>query len=468
MFIKITSLFFLFFISFEISYAHVSERALTLLLPTEYYIPAGISVLVLTILITYITPKSFIGFLFKPLEIKSIRFSSYLSDYYINILRILISLLSFLFLIFLVILGFIGSRDPLANPLSIFIWSIWFLIMPLVQIIFGNIWTFLNPWYGIGWIVFKNRSIFKLENNISFIFPSISFLLFSLFMLVDISPDDPDRLANVVCFYFLLNFIFIWLFGMSWLDKGECFSVFFNLLSKLSWLWFRDGKTYLGFFGSQLNSISYFPPLIVIFLTIILATLSFDGLNETFFWFKVIDINPLEFHGRSSVILENSLGLLTFALLLFFIFLFTIYLGHKFINEDVKFKNIIGINALALLPIAVAYHIAHYLTTFLVNVQYFYKIVSDPFNNGSNYLGTSDFHVTTSFFNSIETVRVIWLIQAFSIVFGHVIAVLLAHSISEKYLKLKSSILISQFPISIFMIFYTFLGLWILSTPTVG
>ena len=141
---------------------------------------------------------------------------------------------------------------------------------------------------------------------------------------------------------------------------------------------------------------------------------------------------------------------------------------HKFINEDVKFINIIGINAVALLPIAVAYHISHYLTTFLVNVQYFYKVISDPFNNGSNYFGTNDFHVTTSFFNSIETVRLIWLIQAFSIVFGHVVAVLLAHSISEKYLKSKSSILISQFPISIFMICYTFLGLWILSTPTVG
>jgi hypothetical protein len=144
-------------------------------------------------------------------------------------------------------------------------------------------------------------------------------------MLVDIAPDDPDRLANIVCIYFLLNFIFMWLFGMSWLDKGECFSVFFNMLSKLSWLWFREGKAHLGFFGSQLNYSSYFPPLTVMFLTIILATLSFDGLNETFFWFIVIDINPLEFHGRSSVILENSLGLLTFAFLLFLIFLFTIY-----------------------------------------------------------------------------------------------------------------------------------------------
>ena len=53
------------------------------------------------------------------------------------------------------------------------------------------------------------------------------------------------------------------------------------------------------------------------FLITILATLSFDGLNETFFWFIVIDINPLESSRKSSVILENSIGLLTFVLLLF-------------------------------------------------------------------------------------------------------------------------------------------------------
>ena len=38
----------------------------------------------------------------------------------------------------------------------------------------------------------------------------------------------------------------------------------------------------------------------------------------------------------------------------------------------------------------------------------------------------------------------------------------------NEYLKSKSSLLISQFPISIFMICYTFLGLWILSTPSLG
>ena len=449
------------------AFAHVSERALILLLPTEFYIPAGIAVLILTILIAYLTPVSFITSLFLSYKFK-VNIHNYISVKAIEDLKILISCISLIFLITLIIFGYIGSRDPLANPLSLFIWSVWFMVMPVIQIIFGNVWAFLNPWYGFGRLFFKNKILFKLDQNYSLVFSSIGFLLFSLFMLVDIAPDDPDRLANIVTIYLLVNFIFMKIFGVDWLKNGECFTSFYRLLSKLSWIWIKEGKIYVGFFGSQLKEINTFPPMSVLFLSIILATLSFDGLNETFLWFKIINVNPLEFYGRSSVVLENSSGLIFFAILLFLIFSITIFLGHKFINEKVTFKNIIGINSIALLPIALAYHIAHYLTSFLVNIQYSYKVASDPLNNGMDLLNLGDFNVTTSFFNTIETVKLIWFIQAAAIVIGHVIAVLLAHSICEGYLKTKSSILISQLPISIFMIGYTFLGLWILSTPTVG
>ena len=449
------------------AFAHVSERALILLLPTEFYIPAGIAVLILTILIAYLTPVSFITSLFLTYKFK-VNIHNYISVKAIEDLKILISCISLIFLITLIIFGYIGSRDPLANPLSLFIWSVWFMVMPVIQIIFGNVWAFLNPWYGFGRLFFKNKILFKLDQNYSLVFSSFGFLLFSLFMLVDIAPDDPDRLANIVTIYLLVNFIFMKIFGVDWLKNGECFTSFYRLLSKLSWIWIKEGKIYVGFFGSQLKNINTFPPMSVLFLSIILATLSFDGLNETFLWFKIINVNPLEFYGRSSVVLENSSGLIFFAILLFLIFSITIFLGHKFINEKVTFKNIIGINSIALLPIALAYHIAHYLTSFLVNIQYSYKVASDPLNNGMDLLNLGDFNVTTSFFNTIETVKLIWFIQAAAIVIGHVIAVLLAHSICEGYLKTKSSILISQFPISIFMIGYTFLGLWILSTPTVG
>ena len=369
------------------AFAHVSERALILLLPTEFYIPAGIAVLILTILIAYLTPVSFITSLFLSYKFK-VNIHNYISVKAKEDLKILISCISLIFLITLIIFGYIGSRDPLANPLSLFIWSVWFMVMPVIQIIFGNVWAFLNPWYGFGRLFFKNKILFKLDQNYSLVFSSVGFLLFSLFMLVDIAPDDPDRLANIVTIYLLVNFIFMKIFGVDWLKNGECFTSFYRLLSKLSWIWIKEGKIYVGFFGSQLKDINTFPPMSVLFLSIILATLSFDGLNETFLWFKIINVNPLEFYGRSSVVLENSSGLIFFAILLFLIFSITIFLGHKFINEKVTFKNIIGINSIALLPIALAYHIAHYLTSFLVNIQYSYKVASDPLNNGMDIIIT--------------------------------------------------------------------------------
>ena len=449
-------------------FAHVSERALILLLPTEFYIPAGISVLILTILIAYLTPISFITSIFKPLKFKIFIFLNSISDKNIKTLKVFTSSLSFILLVLLIYLGFKGPRDPLGNPLPLFIWTVWFMGMPVIQILLGNVWSFFNPWYGPGILLFNERKIIELEKNYALIVSSFGFLLFALFMLVDLAPDDPDRLAKFVSLYWIINFIFLRVFGFVWIEKAECFTVFYNLLSKMSFIWIKGENIYIGLFGAQLRNIKYFPPLLVLFLSIILATLSFDGLNETFLWFKIIDVNPLEFYGRSSVVMENTLGLTIFALFLFIVFSVTIYLGHVFIEEEVSFTKIIGINSIALLPIALAYHIAHYLTSFIVNIQYVYKISSDPFNNGSDYLNLGNFNITTSFFNTIDTVKIIWFVQASSIVFGHVLAVLLAHSICESYLKSKRSILISQFPISIFMVAYTFLGLWILSTPTVG
>ena len=449
--------------SSESAQAHVSERAMVLLLPTEFYIPAGLFVLILTIFISYITPLSFITSMFKPIQLGSIPFIQRNQE----VFKITISSSSFLFLILLIFAGINGSRDPLDNPLPLFIWTIWFMGMPIIQILFGNIWSFLNPWYGPAKIIFNNKYFFKLPKSLTFLPSSIGFFLFALLLLVDIAPDDPDRLAIIISLYWLINFFFIRIFGNEWLRNSECFTVFYLLLSKMSCLWIKDDRLFLGLFGSQLRTIKFMPAPSVFFLSLILATLSFDGLNETFWWFSVIDVNPLEFYGRSSVIAENTIGLIIFSLLLLITFSSVIYIGHWLTSEKIKFLDIIGINSISLLPIAIGYHIAHYLTSFIVNIQYALKVSTDPFSIGADYLNLGTFNVTTSFFNTIDTVKLIWFIQAGSIVTGHILAVLLAHAICENYLKSKKSVLISQFPVSIFMIGYTFLGLWILSSPTI-
>ena len=49
--------------------------------------------------------------------------------------------------------------------------------------------------------------------------------------------------------------------------------------------------------------------------------------------------------------------------------------------------------AFTLVPIAIGYHLAHYLTFLLVQGQYIIPLVSDPFGNGWNLFGTAGYRV---------------------------------------------------------------------------
>ena len=62
--------------------------------------------------------------------------------------------------------------------------------------------------------------------------------------------------------------------------------------------------------GAQILAMPPLAPSAAAFVTLVLATLSFDGLRETLRWLALIGVNPLDFPGRSAVQGANTLGLL--------------------------------------------------------------------------------------------------------------------------------------------------------------
>src|SRR5205823_12829663 len=70
------------------------------------------------------------------------------------------------------------------------------------------------------------------------------------------------------------------------------------------------------------------------------------------------------------------------------------------------------------------------------------------------------------FLTTYAGVRLIWNIEAATIVVGHVLAVTLAHAIALNTCGPKARR--AEFPIAIAMVAYTLFGLWLLSTPTAG
>ena len=79
--------------------------------------------------------------------------------------------------------------------------------------------------------------------------------------------------------------------------------------------------------------------------------------------------------------------------------------------------------ALTLVPIAIGYHVAHYLVFLLVQGQYIVPLLSDPFGRGWNLFGTAGYRVDIA----LAGARFAWYAAVVAIVTGHVAAVYLAH-----------------------------------------
>ena len=77
--------------------------------------------------------------------------------------------------------------------------------------------------------------------------------------------------------------------------------------------------------------------------------------------------------------------------------------------------------AVAILPIALGYHFAHYLISFLVQVQYLTATIADKLAGERNLFGLGGPTVTVGFLNSLESVRPILLTKVFAIILSHVL-----------------------------------------------
>ena len=436
------------------SFAHAAEQGFVLLLPTDIYITAGTLTVAASIILISVLSKSQTQRLNSPWGALGNQASS----------NSFISLLSTVVLFCILGVGVLGPRDPLANLLPLTIWIIWWIAFVAFLPVSGNLWRHFNPWSGLyKLIIGPSRPPLILPKKLGY-WPAVFVLVaFNGFAVADIAPNDPYRLALFVGGYWGFTFIGMLVFGdRAWLNQVECFSVFFQLISRISP--FHDGK--FGFPGWALlygTSPGYG---LAAFCVVMLGSGSFDGLHETFWWLGKIGINPLEFPGRSAVIATSWAGLIATNLALGLIFAISVWIGLKLAQSTkVTIKEALPLFALSLVPITFGYHLAHYLTSFLVGVQYAIVAFSDPLANGSDFFGVSDWRVTTGFLNEPSSVKLIWISQASAVVLSHVLAVILAHGAAVRLFDSKREVLLSQLALSILMIAYTVFGLWLLASP---
>ena len=451
------------------SLAHSAERGLVLLLPTGWYVAGGaLAVLASFLLLGWIPASRVIRAFDAQRRLCAWREPA----------GTWASMAGFVVLVLLLACGLYGSRDPLANPLPLVAWTGWWVGFTLVQALVGDLWRYLNPWRGPVRLARRVLGLraprLTLSERAGYSAAVVQFFAFAWFELVYIAPEDPARLAVAVALYWLVNFLAALVFGeKAWFERAEPFSVFFRLIGAMAPLQIRkkeDGRPglFLVVPGAALAARAVLPWSGVVFVLLTLSTVSYDGWARTFTWLAAIGVNPLEFPGRSALVMQNTLGLVGAALVLVAVFLLCTWPGHRLAGVREPFLAFAGRLVYSMIPISLMFHCAHYLTQVLVNGQYLVLALNDPLAAGWNLLGLDGVHVTTSFLNHLEPVIVIWGFQTAVIVAGHVVGIVMAHRIALDLCPDPAQAFRGQVFLAALMVMYTVFGLWLLSTPAIG
>jgi hypothetical protein len=151
----------------------------------------------------------------------------------------------------------------------------------------------------------------------------------------------------------------------------------------------------------------------------------------------------------------------TAALIGFILFVLVTFSGATLLAgrlSDSSRRTLPRLFAHSVIPIALGYVVAHYLTLFILEGQRTLIYLSDPLSNGANVFGTGLLAVNTGITNHSTTIAVI---QVLAVVCGHLLGVVSAHDRAVALFP-RNKALAGQIPLLVVMVGYTVGGLLLL------
>ncbi len=194
-------------------------------------------------------------------------------------------------------------------------------------------------------------------------------------------------------------------------------------------------------------------------LFVLLASTTLDNVRETVGW---TDFRNAVGLGAASDLLVDSVALLLFSLVFLLPFLTTVWASRRFIGAHVEFDEMGRRFGWSLIPIGVAYVLAHNAPLALTGWPLILRGLSDPFDLGWNLFGTAD--ALQGFFPSPALV---WILEIVIIVGGHILGVLAAHRNAVRLGRSHRAAVRSQYALTALMSVFTITTLWLLSQPLV-
>jgi hypothetical protein len=341
--------------------------------------------------------------------------------------------------------GLLGTQDPFRNLAPAFVWIAWWIGFTYLTALVGDLWSVLNPWK-----VIYPKGLLKLPPAVD-AWPAVALLLaFAWIEIVWEGNAVPANIAWLALGYSLLTWTGMFVFGReAWLKSGEVFTVYFGFIARLAPIeWRTNGELHLRAPAAGLLDPRPLSSSEAFFVIVMLAIVTFDGLRETPLW-AVSDA-----HWTAA----TTAGLLALP----FLFALVIF-GICALMNSAPAGELLRLFVPTLLPIALAYHVAHYLSYLLIAGQVVIPLASDPFGRGWNLFGTAHYQIAVG----IVGARFAWYTSIVVIVAGHVLAMYVAHRLALARFSERRTARRSQYPLAALMVAYTMLSLWILAQPIV-
>jgi hypothetical protein len=389
-------------------------------------------------------------------------------------LRIVLGALSFGLLVLVFAAAAFGENSVATNLAPTFVWVVfWLGLVPLV-ILFGNVWSVLNPWRAaadaVAWLAERAGMHWEPPLAIPERFGRwpATVLLF-LFVGLELAyPDSssPRTLAIAIGIYSWITWLGMAAVGRAqWLRYGEAFNVYFGLLARLSPFGVveRDGRrlAVVRVPGARLAMRDEVPGTLP-FVAVMLGSVAFDGFSRTTWWqeriFSIESELVLESERLSDLAVTgfNLVGLIGAIAIVALIYMLAVEGARLAAGERGSLaEEFLG----SLVPIALAYSVAHYFSLFVLQGQVTWRLISDPFGWGWDLFGTADYQPRLD----LLTPNLVWYVAVGALVIGHVIGLALAHDRAVTLYRRPGLALRTQYAMLVLMVAYTVGGLWLLS-----
>jgi hypothetical protein len=359
-----------------------------------------------------------------------------------------------------VVSGLAGTENGLDNFAPTFVFIIFWVGLAFASALLGNVFAAFSPWRAIGratgWAVRRTGRTPRhrpYPERLGRWPAAAGVFVFTWIELASGWGEDPRMIALAVLGYTAITLAAQAVYGVdTWTRRGEAFAVYFDLFARISPFERRDGVVGVRPPLGGLPRLDVVPGTVALVLVMI-GTVTFDGISVGQLWDDLTGDAAFE-----EPELVATLGLIGGVALVSAFYTLGVA-GARTVGGNLSAARLRRAFVHSLVPIALVYVAAHYLTFLVFEGQGIAYLASDPLGEGWNLFGTAGATIDYGALSQNQA----WYLQVGFVVVGHVAALILAHDRALALYPEAKLAVRSQYWMLAVMVGFTMLALWLLA-----